>query len=148
MPIALTPHETWEYQLEEDCAEKPERAPDGTLVKKGRPDPEGTWWPLRSVPAHVAAQIADSLELGTKNGEQVYHLNAGTVDRLYLEHGIAGAPRNWKDAKGRDVPFRMRTVNGREVADLAFLDYLEPRHRSELARAVASRTKVTIEESD
>lgn len=148
MPTALTPHETWEFQLEDDYAEKPERAPDGTVVKKGRPDPEGTWWPLRAIPAHVAAQIADALTMGSKDGESYYHLNAGTVDRLYLEHGVAGPPRNWKQANGQDVPFRMRTVNGRDVPDLAFLDYLEPRHRSELARAIASRTKVTIEESD
>lgn len=147
MPIAITPNETWRFQLEDDYLEKPERDPSGKVTKPGKPDPNGTWWKLRALPAWVHAQVQDLIQFELRSDGQLVHANRGTIMRLVLEHGVAGVEQ-WKDAQGHDVPFRMRTANGRDVADLSFLDYLKPAHQVELSNAVELRQKVTIEESD
>lgn len=143
-PIALTPNETWEYQLQDDYLEKPELAPDGTVVRKGKTDPNGTWWTLGAIPAHIQQQIQDAI---VWEGESLIHANRGTVMRLLLEHGVRGV-RNWRDADGRDVVIHRRTVNGREVADLTFLDRISVAHRTELANATDRGRRPTAEEKD
>lgn len=140
MPIAITPHETWRYQLEDDRL----RAPDGG---PGKPDPNGTWWHMRALPAWLEAQITDLIHFSIGENVQLVHPNRGTIERLLLTHGIMRV-ENWKTADGRDVPFKLKTENGREVADPAFLEYISQKHRAELANAASTRQKVTVEESD
>lgn len=135
MPIALTPNETWRYQLIDD------RLPNKL------PNPAGTWWKLRSLPAWVRTQIQDLISFEVKGGAQLIHSNRGQVIQLILEHGVVGV-ENWKDAKGADVTIRMRTENGRDVAVLDFLDRLDPAHQVELANAVEARTKVEGADKD
>jgi hypothetical protein len=128
MPIALTPHETWRFQLSDD-------------YKDGKPDPNGTWWNLRSIPAFVEAQIQDLIRFELKEAGQLIHANRGTIERLVLEHGVVSV-ENWRDENGSDIVVRRTTVNGKEVAHLDFLDRLSSRHRVELANAISSRQKV------
>lgn len=127
MPVALTPHETWDFQLEDDR-------------KDGKLDLSNTVWTLRAIPAWVDAQITDAIKLErTKDGGDVIHRNGGTIERLVLEHGVTGV-RNWKDAEGREVTIKPR--------DLSWLDRLAPKHRIELGNAVYGRHKLTSEDSD
>lgn len=148
MPIAVTPNETWKYQLEDDYLEKPERAPDGTITKKGKTNPNGTWWRLKALPAHIEQQITDAIEFEFSEGEtRLVHANRGTVQRLILQHGVDGV-ENWRDAQGRDVPIKKTTLNGRDVADLGFIEYLRQDHRAELASAIEQRLRVTVDEAD
>lgn len=129
MPIALTPHETWRFQLSDD-------------YKDGKPDPNGTWWTLRSLPAFIEAQIQDLIRFELKESGQLIHANRGTIERLVLEHGVVSV-ENWKDEKGNDIVIRRVTsAGGKDIADLAFLDRLAPRHRVELANAISARQKV------
>lgn len=143
MPIALTPNETWRFQLPEDYL------PVAAGETERKPDPLGTWWILRALPSEVWAQIEDAMKMQTDpaGGGDFLCGNSGTINRLALQYGVVGV-ENWKDANGRDVPFKLRTLNGREVADLAFLDYMMPKHWHRLARAVIDRQKVALDEGN
>lgn len=129
MPIALTPHETWKFQLQDD-------------YKDGKPDPNGTWWGLRALPAYIEAQVQDLIRFELTVEGQLIHANRGTIERLVLEHGVVSV-ENWKDEKGNDITIRRATSSGgKDVAGLDFLDRLSARHRVELANAISSRQKV------
>lgn len=124
MPIALTPNETWKFQLIDD-----------------RKEPGSTVWTLRAIPAWVDAEIANKIGFERRSdGTEIVHRNAGDVDRLILEHGVVGW-ENWRDANGQDVPPPKK-------GDLSWLDRLAPKHRTELANAIYFRHKLTPEESD
>ena len=139
MPLALTPHETWKYQLISD------RIPDGDgrRTKTSKLNPDGPIWTLRSIPAGVHARITDAIELA----EGSICLNRGTVALMLLEHGVESV-ENWTDEKGNTITLRKRTVGGREVVDLEFLDRMTPDDRVELANAVENREKVTPHEGN
>jgi len=129
MPIALTPHETWRFQLQDD-------------YKDGKPDPNGTWWVLRSIPAYIEAQVQDLIRFELTGDGQLVHANRGTIERLVLEHGVVSV-ENWKDEKSNDITIRRTTSSGgKDVAHLEFLDRLAARHRVELANAISARQKV------
>lgn len=148
MPIAVTPNETWDFQLEEDYLVKPERDPKtGVITKRGRTNPEGTWFTLRALPSWVEAQVSDAIEFELTDDGQLVHQNRGTITRMQLQHGVVGI-RNFREADGKDVPFKMETMNGREVAQLGFMEYLTISQRVELANAIALRQKVTVAEAD
>lgn len=139
MPLALTPYETWKYQLVEDRLP----GPDGSRTKDSKLDKAKTIWGMRSVPAKVHAMVTDAIELA----EGSICLNRGTVMRLLLEHGIDSV-ENWYDEKGNTITLKKRTVDGREVVDLEFLDRLTPEQRAELSNAVERREKVTPDEGN
>ena len=139
MPIALIPQETWKYQLVDDRM----KDADGRRTRDSKLDPNGTIWTLRAIPASVHAHIEDEINL---TGDGICP-NRGTVKRLLLEHGVE-AVENWKDADGRDIALRKRTVSGRDVVDLEFLDRLTLEHRVELANAIEAREKVTPAEGN
>lgn len=129
MPIALTPHETWRFQLQDD-------------YKDSKPDPNGTWWVLRALPAFIEAQVQDLIRFELTGEGQLVHANRGTIERLVLEHGVVSV-ENWRDEKGNEISIRRRTsAGGKDVADLDFLDRLSSRHRVELANAISARVKV------
>jgi hypothetical protein len=139
MPTALTPHETWRFQLEDD------HLPAESPGAERKPDPAGTWWILRSIPAAVQAQIQNEIKWKDAGDGTVMCPNRGTVMRLLIEHGVMGV-ENWKDADGQ--PVTIARVQGRDVADLRFLDRLAVHHRTELANAIDSRQKVTTAEGN
>lgn len=129
MPIALTPHETWRFQIQDD-------------YKDGKPDPNGTWWTLRALPAFIEAQVQDLIRFELTGDGQLVHANRGTIERLVLEHGVVSV-ENWRDEKGNEIAIRRRTsAGGKDVADLDFLDRLSSRHRVELSNAISGRVKV------
>lgn len=141
MPIAITPNETWRFQLEDDFL----------LLQEGKlkryPDPNGTWWTLGSLPASVEASIRDVVELHSDDNGAFINTNPGTVERRILENGVKGV-EGFRTAAGHDVAIRMRKVGTREIADLDFLDYLKPHHRKQIADAIYLRTKTTLDELD
>lgn len=141
MPLALTPHETWKYQLIDDRLPDP----DGRRTRESKLDPNGTTWTLRSIPASVQAQISDAIRFAAGSGEVCP--NRGTIMRLQLEHGVESV-ENWADEKGATMTLRKRTVSGREVVDLEFLDRMTVEHRVELSNAIENREKVTAAEGN
>lgn len=144
MPIALTPGETWTYQLIDD--RKPN--PDGTRTKDSKLDPNGTKWKCRALSAADEREITDGLGFSQGDDALIYHANRGTTNMLVLERGIVGI-ENFKTADGRDVPFKLKKLaNGREVADIGFLDYLDRKHIMELALVIEARTKVSEDDKD
>jgi len=149
MPIALTPDETWKFQLEDDYLEKPELDDKGNVVKKGKPDPAGTWWTLQALPAYIETRIQNMLEgeIG-KDGKTVVRYNRCDVDELILVNGIASV-ENWKTATGSDVPLKRRKeANGRMVLEQSVLNFIAHKHRLQLANAITERTKVSADEMD
>ncbi len=144
MPIALTPNETWEYQLDDDYLERPLRDESRKVIRPGKPNPDVAWWTMRALPAAIQQRIVDAVLWDVSGGKEILHANRGTTQRMVLEHCVVSV-RNWKDEKGQEIQIKM-TKQG--TADLAFLDYLTPAHRAELASAGDSRWKVSVSDSD
>jgi hypothetical protein len=144
MPIALTPGEVWTYQLIDD--RKPD--PDGTRTQKSKLDPNGTKWRCRALSAADERELNDAIVFELDGDAQLYHANRGTTNALVLERGVVGV-ENFKTSDGRDVPFRLKKLaNGREVADLSFLDFLQAKHVTELAMAIEARMRVSEDDKD
>jgi hypothetical protein len=134
MPIALTPNETWKYQLEDDR-------------KNGKLDPKGTLWTLRPITGAVQRQIQDLIQFEFSENKQLVLANRGRVLELLLAHGVC-AVENWADAAGKPISVELQKVNGCEVANIAFADRLLPQHQTELGNAIDNRTKVRPPDSD
>lgn len=143
MPIALSPEETWEYQLVSDRR----TTADGKLET----DPDGTFFLCGYLTPRDVADIQDRVakyELGALNGTQVMELNVGTRVLIVCERGLRGW-RNFRDKDGNDVPFPTRRISGREVCDVQkALAYLSTQHRAELAQAIDARQEASTSDSD
>ena len=110
--------------------------------------PTGTKFRLRALTAADESEVSDLILFEANDGGQIIHANPGTTNMLVLERGVVGF-ENFKHADGRDVPFRLRKLaNGREVADLSFVEHLAHKHVVELAQAISARTKLTDDDKD
>lgn len=123
MPIALTPAETFEYQL------KCDRLPDGGV------NPDATVFVLKPLSIQAEAQIQNrSFLIGPGGTFEQFNLGSNILARL--EFGLKGW-RNFKDAAGVEVPF-----------SIAALERLSAAHRTELSDAHRAHYSLTTEEGN
>lgn len=147
MPIALTPEQTWEYQLVED------RIPDanGKRTSDCLANPSGTFFELRALRPHVEAAIEDrfiNYRGGANGGIEVTKADLGSRTVEILQEALVGW-RNFRDSDGRSVPFVTKKIGGRDVCDVEkCLGYLSAAQRHELAGAATSHSRPTVAESD
>lgn len=123
MPIALTPAETFEYQL------KCDRLPDGSV------NPDATVFVFKPLTVQGEAQIQNRSFVISAAG-QLEQFNLGSNILARLEFGLKGW-RNFKDAAGVDVPFSIDA-----------LSRLSPAHRTELSDAHRAHYSLTPEEGN
>jgi hypothetical protein len=138
MPVALTPDETWDFQLIED------RKPDGTL------DPSKTIFQCGALTPQDDADILDTefaISRGTTGAGQLEQYRFGTRNLLACLRGLRGW-RNFTDASGALIPFKTIAMGQRMLCDPANLAFLSLAHRTELALAIVARSKVTVNEGN
>ncbi|MDA8122246.1 MAG: hypothetical protein M0Z38_06745 [Deltaproteobacteria bacterium] len=121
MPIAIDPTKVIEYVL---------------LCDRDLPPEEQTMFELKVLTARELAKIEDGSARADVSGN--IEFRSGTQVINILNVGLKGW-RNFKDAQGREVPFREN--NGAPRPEN--WDYLTPDWRRELANAVTEQTRVT-----
>lgn len=139
MPIAISPNESWEYQLV--CDRIPNER--GERTAECNADPAGTFFSLLPLTPRDEASIEDScitLGPGSSGGLVVNGARLGARSIEILSRSLSGW-RNFRDADGMPVPFDPKD----KEANIA---RLEPAHRHELAGAVSGRTRVSLADSD
>lgn len=138
MPIAISPDESWEYQLVCD------RVPNGNGQRDEacKADSSGTFFSLRPLTPRAEASIEDScITLGPGAGGKLVVSGARLGERSVeiLSRCLTGW-RQFKDASGAEVKFEKDMDTN--------LARLAPEHRHELAAAVSGRTRVSLSDSD
>lgn len=125
MPIALTPEETFEYQLLEDR-------------KDGKENPDGTFFKLRGLTPLEEAEIGDRFFTYRGDGT-VESVNFGTSGYKRLMKSLVGW-RNFNDKAGNPVAFGPKADEN--------LARLTQRQRGELTRAQKEHFSVTADEGN
>lgn len=136
MPKALDPKATFEYVLERD-RDLPDDSPWKTV------------WLLRGLTINEEAEVANRL-FGGQMGTTELRVQTGSYQIAMLYAGLAGWHNfNREDADGTPVPIlfeKTRSTNGHVKDEL--LDLIDGAARTELARAIDQRGKVTTEEGN
>ena len=121
MPIALTPGESFEFQLVDDRTDKVAINPSGTFFILGALTPQDE------------AELQDRQFSWSSTGELTGY-NIGSDQHARLQRAIRGV-KNFVDMHGKPIPFEPVMVNGRGRCSEEFLARLSPKHRGEIARA-------------
>lgn len=128
MPIAITADDIRRYVLNEE------------RDTKGKPKPDATIFLLRPLTEAEKTRIRDR-HVKLVAGQPEFS-EFGTFIGTNLRLGLAGW-ENFKDAKGREVPFKQV---GRNATENANLSYLSDAHKMELAFAIFNDSEVTEED--
>lgn len=138
MPIAITPDETWDWQLPED------------RTKEGMIDPEKTVFKLGALTVAEEAEVEDSLAsmvIGEGSQGDV-RWNKGTQTMKILRLGLRDIVNLfYKD--GAAFKFVTKSgPNGRRRCDTDCLGVLSQLHRTLVSDAIIERQQITGGESD
>lgn len=149
MPIALTPGETWDYQLSRDRVSVEEAEASGGTLRAGSIHPQRTVFRLGRLTARQHARAEDARAAAGIDGEgnvsRLFHMRE-TVDCDTIVYGLRGWER-FADRDGREIPWPSGGGRPPKMAESG-LEYLDPADTQELAEAIRTGNRVTVIEGN